>query len=136
MSLEMRVFLEKRRVPTRASWQAAVDSLDLPLRLFPDLDPIHDTGFSPSEIKGLKSGFEIYSEPAHAHLQNQAELRKVVGSRDWCISFRWGGDLKECACVMAASAGLVRLCDAVAYYPDDDLTYDLNRLLEDFRACL
>jgi hypothetical protein len=31
MSLEMRVFLQKQRVPTKASWQAAVDSLGLPL---------------------------------------------------------------------------------------------------------
>jgi hypothetical protein len=136
MSLEMSVFLQKQRVPTTASWQAAVDSLGLPLRLSPDLDPIHDTGFSPSEMKGLKSGFEIYSEPADAHLQDQLELAKVVGNRDWCISFRWGGDMNECACVLAASAGLVRLCDAVAYYADDNLTYDLKRLLEDFRACL
>jgi hypothetical protein len=51
MSLEMRVFLQKQSVPTKASWQAAVDSLGLPLRLSPDLDPIHNTGFSPSEIK-------------------------------------------------------------------------------------
>ena len=135
MSLEMQVFLEKQRLPNRASWQSALDSLTLPLRLCPDLDPIHDTGFSPSEIKGLKSGFEIYSEPAHAHLQDQVELRKVVGNRDWCVSFRWGGNLNECACVLAASAGLVRLCGARAYYPEDDLSYDLNRLLEDFRAC-
>ena len=74
-------------------------------------------------------------KPAWA-LQHQARLAKVVGNRDWCISFRWGGDMNECACVLAASAGLVRLCDAVAYYPDDDLTYDLNHLLEDFRACV
>jgi hypothetical protein len=136
MSLEMHVFLEKRRVPDRASWQAAVDFLGLPLRLSPDLDPIHDTGFSPSEIEGRKSGFEIYSEPPDALLQNQAELANVVGNRDWCISFRWGGDLNECACALAASAGLVKLCDAVAYCADDDLTHDLNRLLEDFRTCL
>jgi hypothetical protein len=136
MSLEMHVFLEKRRVPDRAAWQAAVDSLALPVRLSPDLDPIHDKGFSPSEIKGLKSGFEICSQPPDAHMQNQAELAKVVGNRDWCISFRWGGDMNDCACVLAASAGLVRFCDAVAYYADHNLTYDLNRLLEDFRARL
>lgn len=136
MSLEMQVFLEKRRVPDRGSWQAAVESLALPLRLSPDLDPIHDTGFSPSEISGRKSGFEIYSEPADAHLQDQPELGSIVGNRDWCISFRWGGDMKECACVLAASAGLVKLCDAVAYYPDDNLICDLSRLLENFRACL
>jgi hypothetical protein len=136
MSLEMRVFLQKQKVPTKASWQAAVDSLGLPFRLSPDLDPIHDTGFSPSEIKGLKSGFEVHSEPADAHLQDQVELAKIVGNRDWCISFRWGGDMNECACVLAASAGLVRLCDAVAYYAGDNLIYDLNGLLKHFRACL
>ena len=136
MSLEMNVYVEKRRVPDRISWQAAVECLALPLRLYPDLDPMHDTGFPPSEIKGLKSGFEIFSEPADAYLQDRAELAKVVGNRDWCISFRWSGDINECACVLAASAGLVRLCDAVAYYADDNLTYDLKGLLEDLRACL
>jgi hypothetical protein len=136
MSLGMQVFLQKQRVPDTASWQAAVDSLDLPLRLSPDLDPIHDTGFSPSEIRGLKSGFEIHSEPADGHLQDRVELARIAGNRDWCISFRWGSDMNECACVLAASAGLVRLCDAVAYYADDNLTYDLNGLLEDFQACV
>jgi hypothetical protein len=136
MSLEMHVFLVRQRVPDGASWQAAVDSLALPLRLSPDLDPIHDKGFSPSEIRGLKSGFEIYSESANEHLQDRAELARVVGNRDWCISFRWGGDMNECACVLAASAGLVKLCDAVAYYPDDDLTYDLKGLIEEVQASL
>ena len=42
--------------------------------------------------------------------------------------------MNECACVLAASAGLVKLCDAVAYYPDDDLTYNLNGLLEEAKA--
>jgi hypothetical protein len=135
MSIEIHVYLEKLRVPDRASWQATLDSLGLPLRLYPALDPIHDTGFSPSEIKGQQSGFEIYSEPAAEYLQGQPELAKVVGNRDWCISFRWGSDINECACVMAASAGLVKLCDAVAHAPDDNIIYDLEHLLEDFRAC-
>jgi hypothetical protein len=87
MSLEMHVFMEKQRVPDKASWQAAVDSLGLPLRLSPNLDPAHDTGFSPSEVRGAKSGFEIYSEPADSHLQDQVELAKVVGSRDWSSRF-------------------------------------------------
>ena len=136
MSLEMHVFLDKRRVPDRGSWQAAVDSLGLPLQLNPDLDPTHDTGFSPSEISGLKSGFEIYSEPADTSLQHRAALAENVGNRDWCISFRWGGDMKECACVLVASAALVKLCDAVAYYPDDDLTYDLNGLIQEAKSAL
>jgi len=136
MSLEMLVFLEKQRVPDRGSWQAAVDSLSLPFQLSANLDPIHDSGFSPSQIRGLKSGFEIYSVSANTHLQDRDELVKVVGNRDWCISFRWGGDMNECASVLAASAGLVKHCDAVAYYLDDNHTYDLKGLLDEVRAIL
>jgi hypothetical protein len=136
MSLEMRVFLDRGKIPNRASWQAVVGSLGIPFELDPDRDPIHDSGFSPSKIKGLDSGFEICSEPAEGFLEDQAELARRVGDRDWCISFRWGGDLNECACVLAASAALVKLCDAVAYYPDDNLTYDLNGLLEEAKRCL
>jgi hypothetical protein len=136
MSLEMHVFLNKSRIPDRSSWQAAVGSLDIPFELSPDLDPIHDRGFSPSKIKGLGSGFEIYSESADGLLVSRPELAKTVGDRDWCISFRWGGDMNECACVLAASAALVKLCDAIAYYPSDNLTYDLSGLVEEAKSCL
>jgi hypothetical protein len=44
--------------------------------------------------------------------------------------------MNECACVLAASVALVKLCDAVAYYPDDNLTYDLKGLLEEAKRCL
>jgi hypothetical protein len=131
MSLEMNVFLEKARVPDRSSWQAVVNSLNIPFELNPDLDPFLDRGFSPSKLKGLNSGFELYSESAKSIVENQPQLVKIIGNRDWCISFRWGGDLSECVCVLTASAGLVKLCDAIAYYPDDDLRYDLDSLVKD-----
>lgn len=128
--------MDKGKIPGRSSWQAAVWSLGLPLELSPALDLFHDSGFSPSKLKGLDSGFEIYSEPAGGLLENRPELARTVGDRDWCISFRWGGDMNECACVLAASAALVKLCDAVAYYPDDNRTYDLNALLQEAKRCL
>lgn len=134
MSLEMNLFLEKQRVPDRGSLQAAIDSLSLPLQLDPEFDAMHDSGFSPSKIKGLTSGFEIFSESASDLLRGRDDLAKAVGNRDWCISFRWGGDMNECACVLAASAGLVKLCDAIAYYPDDNLTYNLKGLIEEFET--
>jgi hypothetical protein len=135
MSLEMHVFLRKSSVPDRSSWQAAVSSLSLPLVFGPDLDPLSDSGFSPSKIKDLDSGFEISSEPAQDILQNYPHLANTIADRDWCLTLRWGGDVNECACVLAASAGLVKLCGAVAFYPDDDLVYDLNRLLDEAKSC-
>jgi hypothetical protein len=49
----MHVFLDKGKIPDRSSWQAAVGSLGIPFELSPVLDPIHDSGFSPSKIKVL-----------------------------------------------------------------------------------
>jgi hypothetical protein len=80
MSLEMHVFLDKGNIPDRSSWQAAVGSLGISFELNPLRDPIHDSGFSPSKIKELNSGFEIYSEPAVGLLENQPELVETVGS--------------------------------------------------------
>jgi hypothetical protein len=39
-------------------------------------------------------------------------------------------------CVLGASAALVKLCDAVAYYPPDSITYDLKSLLDELQGCL
>jgi hypothetical protein len=108
----------------------------MPFELDATLDPLNDKGFSPSKVKGVDSGFEIYSEPAGDILANYPDLAKSVTGRDWCISFRWGGDIRECACVSAASAALVKGYDALAYYPNDDMMCDLNQLLDDLKACL
>jgi hypothetical protein len=125
----MHVFLHKGSIPNRSSWQEAVESVGMPFELDLNLDPFHSTGFSPSKVKGVASGFEIYSEPARDVLQSYPHLSSAIGDRDWCISFRWGGDMKECVCVLAASAGLLKHCDAVAYYPNDDQICDLAGLL-------
>ncbi len=44
--------------------------------------------------------------------------------------------MSECACVLGATAALVKLCDAVAYYPPDSITYDLKSLLDELQGCL
>jgi hypothetical protein len=136
MSQEMHVFLNKSKIPDRSSWQSSVSSLGLPLVFDPQLNPLVDTGFSPTKIKDIDSGFEIYSESAKEILQRYPDITEAVGDRDWCITFRWGGDFNECACVMSASAGLVKLCGALAFFPGDDLTYDLNGLLSEANSCL
>src|SRR5258707_8333657 len=110
MSIEMHVFLSRARVPDRPSWQAAIGSLEIPFELNASLDPFNDKGFSPSKIRGVDSGFEVYFEPSREVLKSYPEMVKSVGDRDWCISFRWGGDMNECACALAASAALVKLC--------------------------
>jgi hypothetical protein len=136
MSLEMHVFLEKSRIPNRSPLQDTISSLNLPFVLNPELNLLTDSGFSPSKIQDADSGFEIYSEPAQDIMQNYPHLTETIANRDLCLTFRWSGDLNECACVLSTAAGLVKLCGAVAFYPDDDLIYDLNQLLEETKSCL
>jgi hypothetical protein len=44
--------------------------------------------------------------------------------------------MKECACVLGAAAGLLAAFSAVAYYPADDLLYDLDGLKAEFASAL
>jgi hypothetical protein len=136
VSLEMILFLEKSRIPERAALQNAVDSLGLPFQFYPTLDLVNDSGFSPSSIKGASSGFEIYSQSAQEVLPDYPQMRETVGARDWAITLRWGSRMSECACVLAASAAMVKQCDAIAYYPADDITCTLKTLVDEFQGCL
>lgn len=136
MSLEMLVFLEKSRIPERDSFQSAVESLGVSLQLDRSLNLKTDRGFSPSIIKGVSAGFEIGAEPAQGQISNYPALKGIVDRRDWAFSLRWGSSMSECACVLDAAAALIKLCDAVAYYPADNIIYDLKSLLDELQGCL
>src|SRR5262245_54664457 len=134
MSLDLYAFVSS--LPNRADWQSAIAQVSIDLQLDPELDLARDSGFSPCEIRGKASGFEISVEKASEVLESYPSLKDAVGSRPHAICFRWGGDLVECACVMGASLALVRAFGAIAYYPADDITYDDATLERDLRQCL
>jgi hypothetical protein len=90
MALELHVFLRKQDVPDRQEWQDVIQTIKLPFELDPTMDLSRDTGFSPSKLKGEDSGFEIYPGPAENFLSSYPRLKKVIGDRDYVISFRWG----------------------------------------------
>jgi len=104
MALEQHAFVQKAKVPSRNEWQAAIDQLGFDLQLFPDLKPFENSGFLPCRINGKDSGFEIYYEPADDLLAAYPDMKEKMGGRDFAISFRWGGEMGECACELIASA--------------------------------
>jgi hypothetical protein len=136
MSLEMLVLIEKLRIPQRNELQRALKTLGIPLELDRTLDLNIDRGFSPSLLNGVSSGFEISAPPIEELIPDYPPLKEIVGRRDWAFSFRWGGHMRECACVLGISAALIKLCDATSYYPADDITYDLKRTLGEVHDCL
>jgi hypothetical protein len=57
-----------------------------------------------------------------------------VGGRDVAITFRWGGDMSECACVLIVSAALAKTFGAIVHYHDDDMLSSGDELVEEARA--
>ena len=135
MSLELHVVLEQGNLPDRTRWQEAIDALSVPLVLDPELRVREDSGFVPCKLGARDSGFELYVEDAAPLAAAYPTLADAAGPRDFAVSFRWGGDLAECACSMAAAAALVSEFGGIAYYPDDDMLYTLDGLKKDINEC-
>src|SRR5436853_3118992 len=119
MSLVQTAFIEKSRVPDRAALEQAARGLGFDLAIDEFYRPFGCSGFLPCLLNGKKSGFEIYFDSSKAELENFPHLKKDVGSRDTAISFRWGGDMAECVCVLIVSAALAKSFEAVIHYEPD-----------------
>jgi hypothetical protein len=136
MSLELHIFMQDSRVPNRADWQQAIEQLGFPTVLYPTLDVRKGSGFSPTTYKGQSTGFEFSIEPATDILSSYEHIAPQIGSRDICATFRWGGDLTECAAALSAAASLTKLTDGIYYYPDDDILYGADEAVEATRRDL
>ena len=136
MSLELHIFMQDSRVPSREAWQQAIEQLSFPTVLYPTLDVRKDTGFSPTTYKGQDTGFEFSLEPAADILASYSHITPRVGSRDKCATFRWGGDMTECAASLSAAAALTKLTDGIYFYPDDDIIYGADEAVEATRRDL
>lgn len=131
MALEQYAFLARENVPSVIAWQAAVMEIGFDLQISPSLKPFEDSGFVPCKLGQVDTGFEIYYEAADEVLGTYPQISEKIAPRDYVISFRWGHDMAECACVLIASAALAKSFDAVIYYPDDDLIYTVDDLIAD-----
>jgi hypothetical protein len=128
MSLEQTAFVDKGVVPDRQALQDAVDALGYDCKLDDSYTPFKSEGFLPCILNGQQSGFEIYFEPAAESLKALPHRAELIGGRDVAISFRWGGDMAECACVLIVSAALAKQFNAVVLYQNDDLVYSSEQL--------
>ena len=124
MAVELHIFMQDSRVPSRDTWQQAIEQLGFPAVLDASLDVGSDTGFSPTSFRGQSTGFEFYLEPAADILSSYSHIAPRVGSRDKCATFRWGGDIMECGAALSAASALAHVADGIYFYPDDDIIYD------------
>lgn len=132
MANEQFAFLAKSDVPDRTSWQAAIEDCGFDLILDPNLRPFEDAGFLPCKFRGRDSGFEIYYQDA----SELDALRDIAGTHDYCVSFRWGGDMTECACVMIASYVLAKRFSATVSYEGEPPAESLDQFLAETNAVI
>ena len=136
MSLQQTAYVARADVPNRETLQAAVDSLGFDCKIDAFYAPYQCSGFLPCVLTGRESGFEIYFESENEVMADFPSLVESVGKRDVAITFRWGGDMAECACVLIVSAALAKSCGAIVHYQDDDILYSGEQLIEEARAAL
>jgi hypothetical protein len=136
MSNELLAFIAKAKVPSRDAWQAAIMESGFDLQLDPEMKPKEDSAFSPATLMGKPSGVEIYYEEDPEFLNEFSSIRQ---GRDYCIIFRWGGDMGECACASIASYALAKHFGAIVSYEGedpsglDDLLRGVHQVLEELR---
>jgi len=136
MSMEFNVFLRNSNFPDRAKWQKAIDEFGLPMKLDRSLDPKTNTGYVPVKLKDRESGFELYNDGSEELISDHPELAAAIGDRDTVLSFRWGGDLNEGGCSLAAAAALVKAFDAVGFDPQDGAFHtDPAELIRQAKEC-
>lgn len=130
MSVELHIFLQDSRLPSRDAWQQAIAQLSFPAVLESSLDLRKDTGFVPTTYKGQSTGFEFYLESAADILSSYPHISLKAGSCDMCATFRWGGDLTECAAALSAAAALTAIAQGIYYDPEADTIFDANEAVE------
>jgi hypothetical protein len=136
MSLLQTAYLERRSVPDREALQAAIDALAFDCKVDIFYVPFKASGFLPCILSGNNSGFEIYFESATKLLAQFPRLVSTVGNRDVAVTFRWGSDMAECACMLIVSAALAKSFAAVVHYQDDDLIFSADQLVQEARLAL
>lgn len=113
MANEQYAFLNKDRLPTRETWQSAIDSTSFSLQLDPEMNVGDDIGFLSCVLYGAELGVEIEYTEDEEFIEQFAD---IAPGKNYCIAFRWGGSEIECAIAMILSYALAKDFDAVVSY--------------------
>jgi hypothetical protein len=115
MAQEQHAFIQKDRVPTAQQWQKAIYDAGYDLKINEGFEAFAHSGFLPCQLYGASSGVEVYYDLTKDVLDPDL-ADGLSGSRDFCISFRWGGSFQEGACAMILSFVLARSFGAILSY--------------------
>lgn len=136
MANEQYAFITKSSVPTLPQWQKAVDEAGFDLKIDESLVVLEHSGFLPCVLLGKQSGVEVYYTSVSELFDDPSIAEELAGGRDYCISFRWGGDFEEASCAMILSYALAASFEAVISYEGDSSYDTLDSLRKETEAML
>ncbi|ACB96996.1 hypothetical protein [Beijerinckia indica] len=118
MARALTAYLARKDVPDRKSLQKALDALKLKITLDDGYAPFKSVSYLPCTFDGEDAGFDIRFQDAPA--DPAPNLKAALGEQDTAIAFRWGGDIREQACVMAVCTALARDFGAIVHEDEGD----------------
>lgn len=128
--MSMSLYVLVSTLPNHASWQAGISRLNLNVELDPDLQVHADTGFSPCVVAGQAAGFELYVDSVSELIGDFPMLAEYAADRPHALSLAWGSSMADCACALAAAAGLARGCGGMVYSSDEDVICTVDELVQ------
>lgn len=139
MSMEMRVFFAGE-LPTPAVLNAAMQALGLEVSVGDEEIPLDRyRGFMPMAYgageDADESGSEVYVGVASEAIADLG-ITGVDPALDREVSFRWGGDLMECACANAVAAAIARITGGTIYDDEAGAPISIDAAVTNVRSCI
>jgi len=120
MSVHLGVFLLREQLPTRDSWQRAIDAEGIDLQL-EQADTIEQVGFWPARLNKKDCGFEYSFGRIETSIPVESEnpdpILEAVGDRDHQVSFVFHSSREDGEAAALAAATLAKIADGVLFDP-------------------
>lgn len=137
MPTELHVILPRPTLPTTAQWQAALDSLSLPVALDPAFAPASPAGSCRATLRGHPPAlFEFHTAAASTLYRPYPGLKGMFPTRDLAATFRFGPDATESDCALACLAALAHLTQSPYFDPREGACHAPDFALTRARAAL
>jgi hypothetical protein len=112
MSADLKVFIEKSKLPTREEWTKAIAEHGFDLEFHEEFNSNEMQGFLPCKLQGQDVGFEYYNDVLEDTMFNPDSTPEIDG-KDICISFSSSYEQGDLSSAMIAAGALVKLANGV-----------------------
>jgi len=117
MSADLKVFIEKSRLPTREDWMEVIAEHGFNLEFSSEFKSSDFQGFLPCKFQGEDVGFEYYYDAIEDTVFNPQESPEING-KNICISFSSSYEQGDLSSAMIAAGILVTITNGVYWVMD------------------